>query len=393
MGPRPDKTQTQARAPQRSRERRAGRRAGPHDAAHAGADLAPTAAEDRALRPATVRAWQVRPLIDMASARGVRVNDMLRGFGLPRDLLNDPDAPILLADYYRIQHQISAALEDETCKLSTRQLLPGTTDFILSHVAGVQSLLEAMKIIARSYNLVHGGEFNAVRARGDVVSFIIDDRGFPYAIRDNPDYIAFSLECVQIFLHCMLRIIAPEIVDRALRKVSVTRARREAGSEHLACWPAPVRYGAPVYAIEYDATLSRARIVAPHAEALTAARVHSEIIAMADRGATGGPHLGTVDFVRSALSRGVIDQTRIAALLGVSAATLRRRLETEGANFRDLRRDVLNAAAKSLLARRRPVAEVAEELGFSEFRSFNRAFKAWNGMTPKAFAAAVRKAI
>jgi AraC-like DNA-binding protein len=71
-------------------------------------------------------------------------------------------------------------------------------------------------------------------------------------------------------------------------------------------------------------------------------------------------------------------------------ATLRRRLESEGASFRDLRRDTLNEAAKRLLRRRSSVAEVAEELGFSDFRSFNRAFKAWNGVTPKAYADGAR---
>ena len=60
-------------------------------------------------------------------------------------------------------------------------------------------------------------------------------------------------------------------------------------------------------------------------------------------------------------------------------------------SFRDLRKEVLNDAAKSLLRRRKSVPEIAAELGFSDFRAFNRAFKAWNGETPKAFADRARK--
>ncbi|MGD9800293.1 MAG: helix-turn-helix domain-containing protein [Parvularculaceae bacterium] len=37
------------------------------------------------------------------------------------------------------------------------------------------------------------------------------------------------------------------------------------------------------------------------------------------------------------------------------------------------------------------MADVAEELGFSDFRAFNRAFKAWNGVTPKAYASQVAR--
>ncbi len=336
--------------------------------------------------PVFIPARQIEPLIDMALARGVRVEEILGGLGLEKNLCASPETPVLLADYYRIHNQISAALEDETCQLSTRQLLPGTTDFILSHMTGVKSLADAMKIIARSYNLLHGGEFNTVRRRGDVITFVIDDRGFPYTIKANPAFINFSLECVLIFLHCMLKVISPSNAEQALRKVSVTRMHRDGDAQHLACWAAPIRFGAPACSIDYGADQALARITPPLPEVLTAARVHAEIIAMADEGARHGPINQTEDFVRTALGRGVIDQTRIAALLGVSTATLRRRLEEEGASFRDLRQEVLNEAAKKLLQKRLALTEVAEELGFSEFRSFNRAFKAWNGVTPKEFA-------
>ncbi|MCA8889276.1 MAG: helix-turn-helix domain-containing protein [Parvularculaceae bacterium] len=265
-------------------------------------------------------------------------------------------------------------------------MLPGTNDFILSQMSDVTSLFEAMKVIARSYNLLHGGEFNSVRKHGDVVTFIIDDKGFPYAIKDNEEFIAFSIECVLIFLHCMLKVIAPDHAERALRKISVTRAHRDETAQHLSAWSAPIRFGAPTYSIDYDGVLASSRIKPPPPELLTAAHVHAEIIRVAERDAGLAASKRTEDFVRSAVERGVIDQTRVAALLGVSAATLRRRLEEEGVTFRKLRRDVLNAAAKKRLKRGLGVSEVAEELGFSDFRSFNRAFKSWNGETPAAFA-------
>jgi len=326
----------------------------------------------------------------MAEAHGVAVNEILKGLGLPQALFDDPENKVRLADYFRIQNQIQAALEDETCNLSTRQLLPGTTDYILSHLTGVKSLTETMKTLARSYNLIHGGEYNSVRKRGEIVSFVIDVRAFPFTTPDNPEHIAFSMECVQIFLHCMLKIVAPSLAEQALRKIAVPRARRDEDSGHLACWAAPIEFGASVYSLDYDASLAAAAISSPPMDALTASRVFTEIFAMADKGVLRGVINQTEDFVRSALGRGVIDQTRIAALLGVSTATLRRRLEEEGTTFRVLRRDVLNEAAKALL-KQHSASEVAEELGFSEIRSFNRAFKAWNGETPTAYAARISR--
>lgn len=333
-----------------------------------------------------VLAGQVKPMVELAQARGLPAEKLLGALDLPPDLFAGPDnTRIALADYYRIRNFISATLEDETCQLSSRQLLPGTTDFIMGQVKDARSLHDAMTIFARTYNLIHGGEYNRVRRRGRVVQFVTDDRDFPYTLKGSVEHTHFFMECIQIFLHCMLSTVAPAIAHSALRRVAIPRPQNERGSGHLAFWDAPVRFGSEQYVLDYDAALVDSALDPPPADQLTSARVHAKITEIAGVGHQPFRFRQAEFFVKDALGKGVIDQTRIAALAGVSVATLRRRLEVEGVSFRDLRRDVLNDAAKALLRRRKSVAEVAEELGFSDFRAFNRAFKAWNGLTPKAF--------
>jgi AraC-like DNA-binding protein len=339
--------------------------------------------------PVRVKVRQARPLFDLAAQRGADIGAVMKALQLDPGIL-DQDGELALADYFRAQDVIAAALHDETMRMSARQLLPGTTDFVLAQLIGATSLRHAMTTLAQSFNLLHGGEFNSVRRRGDAISFVIDDRQFPYTMQDNPTFLRFSLECVQIFLHCILATVSRPHANAGLRRVSVTRERRSPDAVHLDFWGAPVRFGAPVYSLDYSFDAATAAIAPPSAEALKASEVLTEIRAAAGK-AHGAGHGGELsDFVSRALARGVIDQTRIAALAGVSAATLRRKLEAEGTSFRDLRLRVLNETAKALLIRRKSVAEVAEELGFSDFRSFNRAFKAWNGETPKAFAERLR---
>lgn len=336
--------------------------------------------------PVLVRAADVAPLLEVAAARGVNVRALLGELQIPPAVFAEGrDLP--LSDYFRLQNGISAALHDETFRMSARQLLPGTTDFVLAHLSAAASLAEAMKILANSYNLLHGGEFNSVRRRGDVMTFAIDDRRFPYTQKDNRAFLAFSIECVQIFLHSILATLSRPHANAGLRRVSVTRPSR-GDALHLDFWGTPIRFGAAVYALDYSYDAATAAIAPPGA--VTAAEVYAEIAAASANAQTAGQGLEATDFVRRSLARGVIDQTRIAALAGVSAATLRRRLEAEGTSFRDLKSEVLNEAAKSLLLRRRTVAEVAEELGFSELRAFNRAFRSWNGVTPTAFAQRAR---
>ncbi|MDZ7628005.1 MAG: AraC family transcriptional regulator ligand-binding domain-containing protein [Parvularculaceae bacterium] len=332
-----------------------------------------------------LKAREAQPLFDLARNRGADIAALLSALRLDPAIF-ESDGLMPLGDYFRAQDLIAAALQDETMRMSERQLLPGTTDFVLSHLAGAASLNDAMKTLARSFNLLHGGEFNRVRRKGDVISFVIDDRLFPYTTKDNPAFLRLSLECVQIFLHCVLRTVSRPHADAGLRRVSVTREGRAAEAPHFDFWGAPVRFGASVYSLDYSYDAATAAIAPPRAGALSTSKVLAEITSASSvlHGAGQGAEMS--DFVRRALARGVIDQTRIAALSGVSVATLRRKLDLEGTSFRELRQEILNSAAKALLARRLSVAEVADELGFSDFRAFNRAFKAWNGTTPKAFA-------
>src|SRR5690606_21097111 len=69
---------------------------------------------------------------------------------------------------------------------------------------------------------------------------------------------------------------------------------------------------------------------------------------------------------------------QVAAALNMTPQTLRRHLIDEGSSYQrmldELRRD---AAIERLLVQHLSVADIAEQLGFAEPRSFSRAFKQW----------------
>ena len=74
----------------------------------------------------------------------------------------------------------------------------------------------------------------------------------------------------------------------------------------------------------------------------------------------------------------------LARRLGMTERTLRRRLELEGTNFRQLVDEVRRSSAPGLLANGRCVGEVALLLGFNGISAFGRAFRRWYGMSPRA---------
>lgn len=76
----------------------------------------------------------------------------------------------------------------------------------------------------------------------------------------------------------------------------------------------------------------------------------------------------------------------LAAWLNMSTRTLHRQLQEEGASLQQLKDSVREQRARALLLRTsKPLKQIAAEVGFSNEKSFIRAFKSWTGQAPEAF--------
>jgi AraC-like DNA-binding protein len=76
---------------------------------------------------------------------------------------------------------------------------------------------------------------------------------------------------------------------------------------------------------------------------------------------------------------------RIGEQLGMSGRHLNRKLAAESISFKGLREALLFEAACQALRKGQPVAQVGEQLGFSDENAFVRAFRRWSGQTPAQF--------
>ena len=104
---------------------------------------------------------------------------------------------------------------------------------------------------------------------------------------------------------------------------------------------------------------------------------------LADLGHAGG--------TASSVRRALIEQMpwrfagieSVAKELSMHPRTLRRRLEAEGTNYRDILADVRRGLAIEYLRKTRMTTEeIASRLGYSEAANFRHAFARWTGKTP-----------
>jgi AraC-like DNA-binding protein len=77
---------------------------------------------------------------------------------------------------------------------------------------------------------------------------------------------------------------------------------------------------------------------------------------------------------------------KVASDLNMSGRTLRRRLTDHGLTFEALLEQVRRARTMGLLGNPGlSIERITQEVGYSDVRSFRRAFKRWTGLSPSAF--------
>jgi AraC-like DNA-binding protein len=86
--------------------------------------------------------------------------------------------------------------------------------------------------------------------------------------------------------------------------------------------------------------------------------------------------------VRAQITSGTLSRDRVSQALGIHPRTLAYRLESHGLTYSGLADEARYDIACGLLLKDKPIAVVADMLGFAEQSGFTRAFKAWTGTTP-----------
>lgn len=334
------------------------------------------------MKRATVAAGLARSLAEFGARWGVRPSDMLQKVGLTESDLTDQDSRIGFDTYLKLIDLLISetgepafparhAIETQLDTISVVGLIVGSAASLPDAMAQLNRYATLMVEI----DIMEGGPRFSVAQEGSEV-WIIDNRPDP---NRSP---ALTEAAFGRFIGEFRRNLPEHPFAVQIEMTHDKPAHADELEQLLQC---PISFGctrnamqiAPEWLLRPFENMSRYvfGIFADKADALLAELEREDSIrARVEAGLMPGLHKGEVS----------IDA--IATELGMSRATLYRRLKQEGTTFAEIADELrCRMATDYLVARKVSVNEAAYLVGFSEASSFVRAFRRWTGQTPAEY--------
>ena len=300
--------------------------------------------------------------------------------------LGAPPAEVI--DYVTAWKILNASVEmsgDESHRLLGQGVPQGNFDLLMASILQGENLADGLHRLALGARIL----------RPDLRVLCTVHSGRPHLTIDfaSPGSLAkdIYLEALMVVLHCAARwsLERPATPLRVRGPASVTGT----SGSLLALLGRPVRRDGSGVTVVYEAQDAhapfRARGFARWHDATFAE--YTKLVderAAASRGADEG---AIIRLVRGQILDGRSSQALVARRLGMSVATLRRRLADHGVSFRALVSGVRRDAAAVLLLGDKSVDDIAAELGLSDSRCFRRACRGWFGGAPSEIRRSIRQ--
>ncbi|OXI24400.1 AraC family transcriptional regulator [Burkholderia sp. AU15512] len=318
-------------------------------------------------------------MIDFGRDRKIAPQALLKGSQLTLKQLADPDFTVLAAQELAVASNLLDLTAGEAgvglkVGLSYQLSAYGLLGYgLLSSATGMDAIALAGRYLALTYTFV-GMTFRRAGQR-DVIQF------------DASPELAANVQrfFVERAMGATCRVLR-DVIGSAFALATFDLAYGVGpGTDADAQQPvlgAKIRHGQPASTLTFEhAHLERPL---PQANAATAAMCERMCAELITRRRT---RVDLVSFLNEYLATRPFDRPPqlkdIATLLNTSERTLKRRLQEEGACFRDISSAVRKTRAQALIAEGRlSIKEIAQELGFSDMSSFSQAYKRWTGVAP-----------
>lgn len=335
-----------------------------------------------ALAAHTIRARALRTILACGEAEGVPAAVLRARLHLEGGDGNDPDRalPLALTDAAWVW---ASQLGPPDFALRAAAIADARAFGLVTYLVSVSETVGvALQRLAKYYGVLSTGTRHAVRVEGSATAVIVE---LAHAEHRHAVVESFAVAVVVAFLRRETEgAWRPARVELRQRAPEPALARA-----HECAFGAPVGFGASRNAIVFPSMSASLPLRGADPDLARILEAHAREILRrdADRSAQ------LRERVAGCLLHGTTRADEVAAMLGLSERSLRRRLAAEGTSFGDVVADQRSNTALHLLADaglRLP--DVADRLGYATAASFSRAFRRWYGVSPRAYMSAARRA-
>jgi AraC-like DNA-binding protein len=323
----------------------------------------------------------LRAIVAGVEAAGVQRHDFLRESGLTADQLGDGTARISASDYRRAVHTALRSSGDAALGLHMGEAASNTWYDVLGHLPlHSVNLRQALQFCGRYARIATDSAQLELHEHDDTATIRLSLHSDPVTAQYGAEFATSAL---------LLRLIRPFIGTSALpRRVLFAYPAPAHHAEYTRIFAGRAQFSHAFTGIELErAWLDHAQV---HHSAELCGLLQSRADLLLSRFAQDAPATERVRYWLAAhdmKNKPIMDM--IGRDLGMSARSLRRRLQAEGSEYNTLLEDArANCAKRLLVDPQRSIQEAAYALGFANPAAFTRAFKRWTGLSPSAFRSA-----
>jgi AraC-like DNA-binding protein len=300
----------------------------------------------------------------------------LAAAGIPDHLLDQANARVPATAYSALWLAVARELDDEFFGLDRRSMKVGSFALICQAVLSCADLDRALKRMLRGFSLFLDDVQPELHLEGSDAVVRIANR-----IRDEADR-RFADETLLILVHGLMCWLAGRRIP--LTHVSFTHARPAYASEYALMYCEQLGFDAAQTTMRFEGRALSAPVVQNAATLQQFLRTAPQSVFLKYRNEESWT------FRLRRRLRGSVGEAdawptleEVAAELGTTATTLRRRLERESTSYQAIKDGLRSDVAIDFLCDSSlSVDEIAARIGFQDASAFHRAFKRWNGVQP-----------
>lgn len=328
----------------------------------------------------TISSYYFRECIKGAERKGVDTDVLLRAAGVDRQILDDPSGRGDVHAMAKLVQQVWYSMDDEFMGFTEHRAKVGLFGLMTRFLVPCESLEQVLLAGSRFYNLVRTDVYLGLTIEGQEARF---ESKFS---RPDLDPHHYFMEFWLVIWHRLAGWITGGPLP--LHWASFTFGAPETYVEEFKyLFPCEHRFMQPANCFAFDVKHLRLPVVRSRAELKAMLKVAPLIFLTMPAG-----DLGLIRRVRSALlpreGHGAVFPTieTVAERFHMTPQTLRRKLHREGSSYGEIKENIRrDIAIQKVLKGNARIEDIALSVGYTETRSFTRAFRQWTGYSPMQY--------